>query len=73
MAKLSSRKGPVKVAQRNRSERYTENRFSSDDGRTTTANVPLDCMSLNEQHIINVNGAVMSDVFTIPITLSGHS
>lgn len=59
MAKLSIRKGPVKVAQRHRSERYPENPFSSDDGTTSTANFVLTMYFQAKQHVNNVVGAVM--------------
>lgn len=50
MAKLSIRKGPVKVAQRHRSERYPENPFSSADGRTSTTYFPSDFLFYTKRH-----------------------
>lgn len=50
MARLSIRKGPVKVAQRHRSERYPENPFSSADGRTSTTYFPSDFLFYTKRH-----------------------
>lgn len=47
MARRSIRKGPVKVAQRHRSERYPEKPFPSNDGRTPTTDFPPDYMFSN--------------------------